>query len=140
MNAKQFAWTYLINNGKAGLAPSYYGGVELTKSGEKSLGKTRWGMSQEDISKIRDDHFKNIRTIGVDWDKTNSPTSDKISSFEGTFADASIHEYLVGSIVLSDGSIQEWYSDPVKVVNVFDAIDLKDEYEEKFHKIFKSVI
>ena len=144
MNAKQFAWTYLINNGRAGVRPSYYGGVKLTDSGERVFIDTddvhnSW-LYDKDISKIRDHHISEIHKIGVDWNKTVAPESDKLSSFNGTFAPSSMDEYLMGTLILSDGSTQEWYSDPVPMTNVFEALGMKDEYEEKFNKLFISMI
>lgn len=45
-----------------------------------------------------------VKSIGIDWDKTKAPRSDKAGVFNGTFAESSTVETLLGTLVLKDGS------------------------------------
>lgn len=46
----------------------------------------------------------NIHKVGIDWDKTQMPKSNRESQFEGTFTENSPAETLLGDLHFYDGS------------------------------------
>jgi hypothetical protein len=138
MNAKQFAWIYLIENGKAGCEPSYYGGWNILDDFDDMKYKKLSPWDGSLFKAIREDSLAALRKIGVDWDKTKSPTSSLYSEFNGTFADSSSCEYLKGTLVLLDGSEQHWIAESIEVSNVFEMMEQVSQGADKFEKIFRT--
>jgi hypothetical protein len=137
MNAKHFAWVYLINHGMAGEEPSYYGGTEF----HESFDFERYSISsRHDLYNnkgiLRQKFVDEFRSIGVDWKNTKSPSSSLYSEFEGTFHDSTEKEYLTGELVLNDGSKQFWAAKALEVQNVFAMMESVSEGPEAFNKIF----
>lgn len=129
MDAKQFAWAYLISLGQANVEPSYYGGTDVVDSevvGKKSKGGYHFSFEEAFLDKIK--------AIGVDWTKTKAPKSSMYSEFEGTFCDPSEKEYLTGTLILKDGSEQFWMANKL-VVNVFDIMADIDSLKAKFKEL-----
>jgi hypothetical protein len=50
------------------------------------------------------DNIALVKQFGVDWDKTQMPKVSHEQGFEGTFAESSKHEALLGTLVLADGN------------------------------------
>ena len=141
MNAKQFAWAYLIKNGAAGVTPSLYGGLESQDLDEYSeeleewFNKNKWSLSKTD--RIREAFLKDIKKIGVSWEQTKPPVNEEFSIFVSTFADSyDVEEKIAGYLILNDGRKQYWCADQIEVSNVFEIMAdqqiLSDYYEEIF--------
>jgi len=93
IETKKFVWAYLLENGKETTGEwSYYG------SDWESIPNRKWNYD------YHTELLQLINTVGVDWDKTQEPTSGKENCFEGTFCDASGCETLIGTLVLKDGN------------------------------------
>ena len=58
----------------------------------------------EKSKKFKEDLIEKIKSVGIDWDRTRSPESGIESCFEGTFADSSEVETLLGTLYLKDGT------------------------------------
>lgn len=129
MDAKKFAWTYLVEHGFGGVKPSYYGGWDIVDTAMKKRGFS--------YTKIHEKYLNEINKVGVDWDKTNAPSSDSVSEFQGTFCDATLKEVIRGNLVLNDGTVQVWYADAISVSNVFEMMARADVAKEKFHRFFE---
>lgn len=140
MNSKQFAWLYVVENGIAGKKPSFYGGYkydEETRVRFPNVDKNSWIYPPD--TTVHDTFIKDLKTIGVDWEKTKPPTSSFVSEFNGTFNEASTKEYLEGIIILKDGSKQNWIADKLEVSNAFDMMEQVSEAGLKYEKIFKTL-
>lgn len=130
MDAKQFAWAYLISLGQANVEPSFYGGTDVVD--DEVVGKkdpnayTRYTYEEVFLNKIK--------AVGIDWVKTKAPKSSMYSEFEGTFCDPSEKEYLVGTLILKDGSEQFWMSDSL-MTNVFEAMADIDKFKATFKEL-----
>jgi hypothetical protein len=131
MDANQFAWAYLVMNGHANKRSSYYGGMEPVD--HKAPGKVavHWTDSWNDA------FIKQIKTIGVNWKKTNAPASDSVSIFLGTFCKEQGHkEVIEGTLVLKNGTKQVWEAEALEVSNIFavmaDTTELQKFYAEVF--------
>lgn len=135
MDAKYFAWFYLIDNGDAGSQYSYYGGMELRDARLKEALKGKNFSAQE-----RNDVYLNeIRTIGIDWVKTAAPSNDSHSVFQGTFCDAGSAEHIEGTLVLKNGLTQNWVADALKVGNVFKLMADTRAFEARMIQLFGKV-
>lgn len=136
MDAKQFAWIYIIENGIAGVKRSYYGGydylVDTTKYERANL--CAWDGNM--ITAIRNDSLVHLQTVGVNWDKTRAPESSSYSAFTDTFHNPETRETLVGTLVLNDGTKQDWSADAIEITNVFEMMARVSEGEQNFEKIF----
>lgn len=129
MNATQFAWLYLVENGMAGVERSYYGGLDIKDKRMKS--------KQFECGKgFRNEYMAEIQEHGVNWGKTISPISNIISQFQGTFRDSSLEEILEGTLVLNNGVTQSWFADAIPVMNVFEMMANVSSGETKFKEIF----
>lgn len=140
MNAKQFAWLYLVEQGMAGRTPSFYGGYEVD-----SDSRDRCGVKVSDTyfwsdgpDPLRSQFFKEIREHGVDWNKTRAPHSKTHSQFTDTFHDPIYKEYLEGTLVLNNGIKQPWCGQALEVTNVFDMMAAAHSAEERFARIFRT--
>jgi len=135
MDAKQYAWLYLVENGYAGVSTSYYGGYDLTEEAYKRFPDFN-KYSAVGLDKVRDSYLRDIKKHGVDWKKTASPDSDMVSYFNGTFADPGKKETIRGTLVLKDGSKQTWVADKIDISNVFELMAMADAAKVKFAKLF----
>lgn len=118
MDSKQFAWFYLIENGQAGLQPSYYGGYSAVSSLKKEFAAMSWDKQYSNPFKER--FLANIKTYGVDWEKTSAPESTLVNRFQGTFCDSKQEEMIEGTLVLRNGQTQYWSGEKIEVSNVFE--------------------
>lgn len=134
MNSKQFAWLYLVQNGKAGIGRAYYGGYDTIDENWENMFGSYWSI--ESHNKAYKYYATQMKSIGVDWDKTEAPKSDSISTFNGTFADSTKAEILTGVLVLKDGTEQHWEADAIEITNVFDMMAAVSEATEKFNTLF----
>jgi hypothetical protein len=95
LDSKKAVWAYMIQKGTLTNGQwSYYGGCF-----EDGF-NYNWRKIEEASAKFRD----KVKTIGVDWDKTDMPESDKHSAFTDTFHDSETVETLLGVVWLKDGS------------------------------------
>jgi len=137
MNAKQFAWWYLIENGVAGREPSFYGGWDLLPGVAVKFSRVKDASFPEKDDIVRKTYLKDIIKIGVDWNKTESPESDLVQSFAGTMADAcDYRESIKGTLVLKNESKQQWCSETIQVTSVFEMMTMVPHIQEKFAKLF----
>lgn len=132
MDSKQFAWMYLIEHGTAGGKPSYYGGVEIKDKQAKTI-KGDYFKVHENIKK---EYLKEIKRVGVDWQKTAAPVNDSLNMFTGTFSEPEKREYIWGELVLNNRTVQTWSVDALEVTNVFDMMAEVDEVKKRFKCIF----
>jgi hypothetical protein len=112
---KNFAiWTALNSDIRFfSSGPSYYGGANRTKEEieqakyfcEKYHIEKKWSYF-DDIEIL-----KQIKVIGIDFDKSSLPESDQVSKFEGTFADSSSLDIVTGVLVLKDGQRIDYYAE-----------------------------
>lgn len=133
LTAIQFAWIYLVKNGYAGVKQGYYGGWETYDDDSWSRGK--W-VDYKKLDELKLHAWQEILDFGVDWVATKAPRSDLVSTFEGTLADPSNKETLVGTLVLKNGCKQHWVADALEVTNVFEmmanAHNAVDDFKEYF--------
>jgi hypothetical protein len=134
LTAIQYAWLYLVENGAAGREPSYYGGYDFMEGIEERFPNLNKYDFRED--RVKDAFLLDIARIGVDWSRTKEPTMDFFSQFEGTFNDSSQKEYMKGTLVLKDGSKQEWCAEKLEISNIFQMMAMVSEAESKFIRIF----
>jgi hypothetical protein len=133
MNAKQFAWAYLVKNGMANMSPSYYGGYDPVDPNAPGMKKGRnytndW-WNEAFLSKIK--------TVGVNWVITAAPDSDSVARFAGTFAESCDYEEVIqGTLVLKDGTKQYWCAEALEVSNVFETMANMDELKNFFAETF----
>ena len=132
MNSKQFAWSYLIKNGFAGVVHSFYGGYEAIDGEMFAKYNRKWDWQLKALPEYR----KMVKEIGVDWDKTKAPESDTVSLFTDTFHDPEQVEKLVGVLVLKNGRKINWVADALEVTNVFDMMEAVANAAADFEEIF----
>ena len=114
MNAKQYAWTHVVTTGYPERKKSFYGGYDFsTEPGStQRVKKFKSGLNSPFVESYYDREkdtitlawLNQIKTIGVDWEKTQSPESFTAYKFSGTFAEH--HDYeevLSGHLILKDG-------------------------------------
>ena len=130
MNAKQFAWLYLIENGFTGVRPSYYGGWDLLNSNSASI------YPVQNMFDMRDQAKTKIKGTGVDWSKTRAPESDSQDIFQGTFCDNKSKEFLTGKLVLKNGETQEWWAEAIDITNVFEMMAEADAAVHRAMELF----
>ena len=99
MDSKKFVWGYLIYNRCVGV-PSYWGGTKYPKEDLERFNC--------DMFELPDKYISEIESIGIDWEKTKAPHSDRHGVFNGTDNDPDYQECLRGQLVLKNGIIQEW--------------------------------
>ena len=61
---------------------------------------------------------------------------ESFSRFEGTFADSSRVDMMVGELVLNNGSKQSWGAEKLEVQSVFQMMAMISESEAKFKELF----
>jgi hypothetical protein len=92
--SNRVVWAYMIDEGKLTDGTwSFYGGGWESQH-------TDWRQNDKSNIEFRE----KVKSVGVDWAKTNPPKSSKNSAFTDTFHDADDVETLLGTIVLKDGS------------------------------------
>lgn len=128
MNAKKFAWVYLIQNGYAGCKFNYYGGWEIIDEEAKAIFAS--DRSFNVYTKINDHYVKQIAIHGVNWEKTKEPQSDI------TYDDGNKTEIINGKLVLNNGIVQHWVAPNIEVANVFEMMANVDESIKQFKIIF----
>jgi len=133
MNAKQFAWLYLVENGVPFQKPSYYGGFELVSEIPNYKYDRFDYTGQTKIVGIAKDL---IKKYGVNWDKTQAPKQKRYYSFQGTFNDSGEDEYLEGTLVLNNNQEIFWCGETIEVTNVFEQMANVSEAPAKFKDIF----
>lgn len=133
MNAKQFAWLYLVENGVPFQKPSYYGGFELVSEIPNHKYDRYDYMRQSKIVAIAKDLIKNH---GVNWDKTDAPVQTTYYEFAGTECDSRSTEYLEGTLILNNGQDIFWCGENIQVTNVFEQMANASLAPAKFKEIF----
>lgn len=135
MNAKQFAWLYLVENGMACREPSYYGGFDFSHAVRKRFPDAKkYDYRGED--EVKKAYLTDIKKFGVNWYKTDAPLSKSFSIFTDTFHDPDDEEFLIGVLVLNDKSEQEWCAEAIQVTNVFEMMAEVAKAKDKFENIF----
>jgi hypothetical protein len=127
--SNKVVWAYMVDEGKLTNGTwSYYGGDW----------ESPHGYDWRKIDKANIDFKEKVKSVGVDWAKTQPPQSSMESAFTDTFHDSDDVETLLGTIVLKDGSeytvgvsnadkkfgeyvkiIMEYVKDQERVKNVF---------------------
>ncbi len=132
MEAKKFAWIYLIEHGDAGR--SYYGGLNLKDQRVAHLHSSSW--RSDSASKIKEFYLDEIKKIGVNWNKTLEPRNNEISLFTDTFHDSERKEIIEGELVLNNGLTQSWFADKLEISNVFEMMAAVTEFQTKYNSLF----
>jgi len=135
MDSKKFAWLYLVEHGFAGVKHSYYGGFKPNDLKMFSKYKKSWNW----FITAKSEYLSLIKKIGVDWNKTDAPTSDLVSEFNGTFEDEGQKEIMKGTLILKDGQKIEWVADRIEIRNVFDIMANVENQIVKFQEVFEEV-
>lgn len=131
MDAKQFAWMYMFEYGKANVLPSFYGGLEVVDNTVKGISKTNSWFERYAYESV---FLAAIKQYGIDWSKTQAPESDSFSQFTDTFNDPEYKEFLTGKVVLNNGATQSWMAEP-PVNNVFEMMAQLDVFKKKFQEL-----
>jgi hypothetical protein len=139
MDAKQFGWLYMIEHGQAGCKPSYYGGWDVVPEAVERYQPRKGFYSSIDMADLREKMLADVRLWGVDWDRTDAVQSDSVSEFTDTFHDPDTREILRGTLVLLNGTRQQWMADAVEVTNVFDMMAQLAGATTRFEAAFWSV-
>lgn len=93
----KFVWAYMIEQGRVTNGEwSYYSG-NFEDAYQNNHDYTARATIMNSVR-------LKVKEIGIDWNKTKSPTSSMESSFEGTFSPSSYVETLLGVLVLKDGT------------------------------------
>lgn len=96
----KFVWAYMLEQGYETTGEwSYYGG-----RWEYPEYKGGFMIQYETVAKRKQELLDKVKTIGVDWEKTEEPKSSIESAFNDSFHDASRVEVLLGTIYLNDGT------------------------------------
>lgn len=125
MDAKQFAWMYLISKGTANKTPSFYGGDDVVDTSYKGV------TAKYSIVRFEDEFIEAIKAVGIDWNKTKAPKARNYNQFVSTFHDSESKEYLEGTLVLLDGTTQFWCAEPL-ILDVFEMMATIDTYKQEF--------
>lgn len=139
LEVKKTVWAYMVENGIVtedkwdswnvyGANYTYPPAPGLRNGYHSGRAQKYWDTLLQD----------SIRLIGIDWDKTQPPRSDTRSQFEGTEADNSRVETLIGDLYFKDGSkltigighAEQRFGDYVRAVAAF----VQDK--ERVKKIF----
>lgn len=131
MNSKQFAWAYLVKFGKANLEPSFYGGYDPVWKDAPFEPDPNWKWDKS----YGNAFIKLIKQYRVNWTRTQSPESESFRRFTDTFHDSEEEEFLVGTLVLTNGT-KLYYSGKVEVSNVFDMMAKTEELVEFYKEVF----
>lgn len=94
MDSIKFVWAYMIENGFVTVGEwDYYGGSWYAADGYD------WRARDANMNKLRAD----VKKIGIDWDKTETPQSTDEVGFTDTESPGSKAETLIGNLVLKNG-------------------------------------
>lgn len=55
--------------------------------------------------------LKTVLKIGINWDASSLPQSDRVAEFQGTFCDAEYKDIVRGVLVLVDDTEIEYYAE-----------------------------
>lgn len=127
-NPKNFAIWTALNSGVElfSESPGYWGDTKRNekqteqmfafckKHGVETLGS--WSLYRDS------DMMAKIKEIGIDWDKCPIPESDRASQFNGTEADSTWKEIVVGKLVLMDGEVIDYYAECSLNIDQFKAM------------------
>jgi hypothetical protein len=142
MDSKQFGWLYMVEHGQAGCKHNYYGGWDVLPEAVKRYQPLVVSdvdiaaINRIDTADLRQKMLVEVRRVVVDWDKTGDVQSDTVSEFSDTFHDPDTREILRGTLVLLDGTRQDWVSEPVEVTNVFGMMAQLGDAAARFESIF----
>ena len=131
MDAKQFAWAYLIDRGRANVQPSYYGGYEAV---DKKFPKDT-PRPGEWYDNFNANALRMIKQYGVNWKKTLAPESESHSQFQGTFCDSKQEDFLEGVLILNGGQKIHYMAEQL-TADVFQLMAEVDEFKAKYEAIF----
>jgi hypothetical protein len=130
-NAKNFAIWTAINSEKCVFFSerfSYYGGVNMTEKQQKQYVDFCERYSIEVDRSYRYSEYTNetilkqIMSIGIDWDRSCEPSSNTHNCFNGTFADSTLVDTVVGELVLLDGQRIEFVAECTVDTAMFESI------------------
>lgn len=130
-NAKNFAIWTAINSEKCVFFAndySYYGGVNMTSHQQKQYVDfcKRYRIKVDNnyrYSEYSDANIlKQIMSIGIDWERSCEPSSDKHDQFNGTFADSTAVDIVVGELCLLDGQRIDYVAQCKVDTTMFDSI------------------
>lgn len=94
-DALKFVWAYMIEKGRLTNGVwSYYG----SSFDGPILNSYDWEKSEKEMKLLR----HTVKTVGINWEKTHTPTSSQESCFDGTFVESSTTETLLGTLVLNN--------------------------------------
>jgi hypothetical protein len=136
MDAKQFGWLYMIENGHAGCKHNYYGGWDVIPGVLDQYDIKRNKYNGFDPQELRTKMIEEVRRVGVNWKKTGDVQSDRVHEFSDTFHDPDTREILTGTLVLLDGTRQEWVANAVEVTNVFEMMAQIHSAAGRFESVF----
>jgi hypothetical protein len=136
MDAKQFAWMYMIENGVAGHEHGFYGGWDILPDVLEQYKFKKDKYNRVGIEEVARVFREEILDVGVDWHRTADVQSETTHQFTDTFHDPETREILTGELVLLDGTVQHWMSDPIEVANVFEMMAQVSGAAAKFQEIF----
>ena len=114
---KNFAIWTAMNSGLElfSESPSYWGDV---KRSEKQKEQMNAFCKKHGVKKLNgwsvyrhSDMMDKVKEIGIDWDKCPIPESNRASQFNGTEADSTWKEIVVGKLVLVDGEVIDYYAE-----------------------------
>jgi hypothetical protein len=96
MDALKFVWAYMLKEGiiTKGVFEYYSMGYEHTDD-------VSWNYDKQLAQK--DKLLSDVKSIGIDWDKTKEPVSSMNRIFNGTFDQDSNVESLLGTLYLKNG-------------------------------------
>lgn len=130
-NAKNFAIWTAINSEKCVFFAdsfSYYGGVSMTEHQQKQYVDF---CKQYGIEVYRDYRYseytnenilKQIMLIGIDWDYSVEPSSSERNQFNGTFADSTTVDIVIGELMMLDGRRINYVAECKVDTSMFDSI------------------
>lgn len=127
--AKKIVWAYLIKNGNITSGEWSYYGSRFEPVDEKV-----WDCNKVAKEKL----LKDIKTIGVDWGRTDFPVADTKSVFNGTFASQdSYTETLMGALYLLDGSCCfVGCEDQAKMSGYIEYVSKEEELTKSMEEVF----
>lgn len=130
-NAKNFAIWTAINSEKCVFFAdsfSYYGRVNMTDHQQKQYVNFRRKYCIEVDRNYRYSEYTNttilkqIMSIGIDWERSCEPSSDKHDQFNGTFAESTVVDIVVGELCLLDGQRIDYVAQCKVDTAMFDSI------------------
>lgn len=104
MKMKKVSYAFLLKHGVFTTGKwSYYGGSYDPLLPPDVKGNF---TSYKNLQKFYDDIKSEIKTVGIDWDKTQIPETESNNVFDGTFAENNRYtECTLGTLVLKNGKM-----------------------------------